>query len=65
MKTLKIVALVSGLFIGLPIQFYLMYRILIAVEATPVMWVLWVVSIPIAPFVQLVAKVAEGEEERL
>lgn len=59
MKPLKIVNAVVMWFITLPIWLYLLYQILIRVEATELMWFLYWVYVPFAIFVGIVGKIVE------
>jgi len=44
---MKAVALILSLLITMPIWYYLLYKILIAVNATDLMWFLYVAYIPV------------------
>jgi hypothetical protein len=46
------------LFIAMPIWFYLIYQILVRVQATELMFFLFWVYVPIAMAVHIVAKIA-------
>jgi hypothetical protein len=53
MTPLRLFATLLGLFISLPTGLYLQYRILVAVDATPVMWLLFWFGMPVTLFVRL------------
>lgn len=57
----RIVGLV-GLLIVAPIWYYLIYKILHAIQATELMWFLFWIYVPAALLVQIVAKIAESSE---
>lgn len=52
------------LFITLPIWFYLLYQILVAVNATTSMWVAYFVYIPVALFVSGLGTAIKVWEEK-
>ena len=59
MKAAKILAGTLGVCITMPIWFYLLYRILLAIHATEVMWLLYWVYVPVAAFVNILYKIVE------
>lgn len=48
----RVTSTLIGLFVIAPIWFYLLYRLLEAAQATPVMWLLYWVYVPAAIFVR-------------
>jgi hypothetical protein len=61
MTGLKIVSGMLAIFIVMPIWYFLLYRILAAVNATELMWFLFWVYVPVALFVQIMAKIIENK----
>jgi len=49
------------IFIGAPIWYYLLYRILEAVNASELMWFLYWVYVPVALLCGVLSKVAEND----
>ena len=62
MKALKVFASLVGLGISMPVNLYLFYRVLLAIDATNVMWLLWIAVIPVNLFVVVATKIAELSE---
>jgi len=62
MNKAKVVATLLAMFISLPIWFYLLYKILEAVQASELMWFLYWVYLPANIFVTLVVKLFGGDE---
>lgn len=58
----KIIQLL-GLFVIMPIWYFLLYRILQAVNASELMWFLYWVYIPVGMFVKVLEKAAEKEDK--
>ena len=58
---LKIIAMILTVFVTMPIWYFLLYRILTAVNATELMWFLYWVYIPVAIVSMIIAKIVEGE----
>lgn len=58
MKKAAILSLLVVLFVTMPIWFYLLYKILVAVNATDLMWFLFWVYMPASFFFQVMAKLA-------
>lgn len=56
---MKALATVTAVFITLPIWFYLLYKILVAVNATDLMWFLYYAYIPFTIFVALAVRVSD------
>ena len=61
MKPSKIIMLLVGLFITGPIWYYLLYKILQAVEASELMWFLYWIYLPVAIIMGVVAKVSDDD----
>lgn len=59
MSKLKIIVSLIALFIVLPIWYYLIYKVLVLVNATELMWFLFWVYLPFGIFVQTVTKFLE------
>ena len=62
MSRVKIVSLLLGLFVVMPIWFYLLYKILAAVSASELMWFLFWVYLPAGIFVRILTEI--GEEKK-
>lgn len=58
---MKVAAQVLALFISLPIWFFLLYQILVRVNASELMWFLFWVYVPLGIFVQVVIRLTEKE----
>jgi len=56
---MKAVAAILGLFITMPIWFFLLYRILEAINASELTWFLYWVYVPVGIIVGVLSKVAE------
>jgi len=52
-----IIALMLQLFVSLPIWYYLLFKILTLVNATELMWFLYIVYIPVGIFNAIIAKI--------
>lgn len=63
MNGLKLVNGLLALFIVLPIWYFLLYRILVAVNASELMWFLFWVYLPVAILVQIITKIVEAQDE--
>ncbi len=61
MNKWKVISLVLGLTTYMPIWFYLMFKILEAVEATELMWFLFWVYVPVAIVMTIINKVVEDD----
>ena len=61
MMKLKIINGMLAIFISLPIWFYLLYRILDAIQASELMWFLYWLYVPISIFISFIAKVIEDD----
>jgi len=62
MDKAKLFGSIVGLCVTLPIWFYLLYKVLVAVDATELMWFLYWVYVPAHFLVQILAKVVEGRD---
>ena len=51
---------ILSLCISTPIWYYLMYKILVMVQATDIMWFLFWVYVPVGLLVQILVKVSES-----
>lgn len=60
MKTASLIAGLMALFVTLPIWFYLMYYLLVAVTASDLAFFLFWVYVPITVFIHVIAKIAES-----
>jgi hypothetical protein len=59
MTGLKIVVNLVGLLVVMPIWYYLIYKILVAVQATELMWFLFWIYIPAGLFIRMCDLVIE------
>jgi hypothetical protein len=59
MTAAKVIAGLIALFITLPIWFYLVYMILVRVNASELMWFLYWIYVPTTLFINAMAKMAE------
>ena len=62
MNKAKVFATLLAMFISLPIWFYLLYKILEAVQASELMWFLYWVYLPANIFITHVVKLFGGDE---
>ena len=62
MNKAKVVATLLAMFISLPIWFYLLYKILEAVQASELMWFLYWVYLPANIFITLVVKLSSEDD---
>lgn len=62
MNKAKVFATLLAMFISLPIWFYLLYKILEAVQASELMWFLYWVYLPTVIFTNLVVKLSSGDD---
>jgi len=56
---LKAIVLILSVFITLPIWLYLLYKILVLVNATELMWFLYWIYFPVAFLAHIVTKLLE------
>jgi hypothetical protein len=59
---MKLVATLIGLFVTGPIWFYLIYSILLRVNASELMWFLYWVYVPVGMFVATLNRIVESEK---
>lgn len=59
---MKAVAGLVALFVVMPLWYWLMYQILVRVDASELMWFLFWVYVPASFFASVLAKVAEAGE---
>lgn len=64
MKKLRVIAVLISLFIQLPIWWYLIYKILEAVNASELMWFLYWVYLPAGFFATTLLKLTEAENDK-
>ena len=62
MNKAKVFATLLAMFISLPIWFYLLYKILEAVQASELMWFLYWVYLPANIFITLVVKLSSEDD---
>jgi hypothetical protein len=62
MSKAKVFATLLAMFISLPIWFYLLYKILEAVQASELMWFLYWVYLPVNIFITLVVKLSSEDD---
>jgi len=60
MKSAKLIGVIIGL-LYLPLMFYLWYLLLIHINATELMWFVWIIGIPIAVIIHIIEKIIEEE----
>ena len=60
MKKTAIITAILAVFVSLPISLYLWYKVLMAVEATELMWFLWIVNIPVAVLIRIIEAVIKS-----
>lgn len=56
---MKVAAILISLCVSLPIWFYLLYKILVLVSATELMWFLFWIYMPASIFINVLLKFAE------
>lgn len=61
--TLQMVSGTLGLLFVMPIWFYLLYRILLAVNASDLMWFLYVAYIPLSVIIGLIQQIIKAMED--
>lgn len=60
---MKTIAGLLSIFVVMPIWYYLIYKILISVGATELMWFLYWVYLPVGIFVSILTKVVEDTKK--
>lgn len=58
---MKLTAALLGYFVTMPIWYYLLYQILLRVNATELMFFLFWVYVPVTIFASLLIKIAESK----
>lgn len=58
---MKAIAGLVGLFVTMPIWFFLLYRVLEAVHANELMWFLYWVYVPATVFMRILVRLAQDE----
>ena len=61
MKALRVIASLLSVFVTLPIWYWLMYRILVAINASELMWFLYWIYLPVALLSSTILKLTEGK----
>ena len=56
---MKLVSALLGLFVSAPIWYYLLYSILVRVNASELMWFLYWVYVPIGIFIAVLTRIVE------
>ena len=59
----KVVGLILAIGVAMPIWYYLLYQILVRVQATELMWFLYWVYLPVGFITALLAKLIEYEKK--
>jgi hypothetical protein len=62
-NALKVICGLVIIFITLPIWFYLLYKILVIVNATDLMWFLYYIYVPFTIFASVLAKIVEKSDD--
>jgi hypothetical protein len=62
MRGLKIIAILGAVCLTMPIWFFLLYRILIAVNATELMWFLYWIYLPASLIVNIISQIIVGSK---
>jgi hypothetical protein len=63
MKKAQVLSAILGLLVCLPIWFYLLYQVMVRVNASELMWFLFWIYVPASAIVQFIAKyLAAGEK---
>lgn len=63
MKEAQIIAGLCALFVTIPVWFWLLYQILVRVQATELMWFLFWAYIPVQVFVTVVTRIADAKKD--
>jgi len=58
---MKVVIAILGVFITMPIWYYLMFKILQSINASELMWFLFWIYIPVGLFIQIVRAILDNE----
>ena len=62
MRGMAIISALLAICVVTPIWFYLLFQILSAIDASELTWFLFWAYMPVAIFVQVVAKILEGSK---
>ena len=62
MKAIKLISGLVGLLVVLPIWYYLVYKILEAINASELLWFLYWIYFPAGVFVAILTKIAESSK---
>lgn len=62
MKIAKAITGMLGLFVSVPIWYYLLYQVLVRVQATELMFFLFWVYVPVGILIQAVKNLADAEK---
>ncbi len=60
---MKAVVSLLGLFVTMPIWYYLLYQIMVRVNATELMWFLYWIYLPVALLTHVLTKLSEKENK--
>lgn len=63
MKVLQFISALLLLLISLPIWYYLLYKILLAINATELMWFLYYIYLPVGVINTIISKIIEKSKE--
>lgn len=61
MNKARVISALLSLFVSLPIWFWLIYQILLRVDASELMFFLFWVYVPVTVFAQLLAELSAGD----
>jgi len=61
-KALKVISGILGIFVTLPIWYYILYQVLTAIKATELTWFLFWVYLPVSIFVSTLTKIIENSK---
>jgi hypothetical protein len=62
MSGLKKVGIILAVFVTTPIWYFLLYKILISINATELTWFLYWIYLPVGIIVSVITKIVEGEK---
>lgn len=63
MKNTKIALSLVGVFVTAPIWYYLLYKILVSVNASELMWFLFWIYLPVGLLLQIIKAVVEKSDK--
>jgi hypothetical protein len=61
-NALKVISGILGIFVTLPIWYYILYQVLTAIKATELTWFLFWVYLPVSIFVSTLTKIIENSK---